>query len=131
MDVTRQSWLRMDNVNTVNIPHCPDDWPYHQWYRLVRRGLPVDAEVAASQPDRRAWVRVYPLGESRYHVSYFEVPRDRYDEVYETMDFDQPGMLLNEQRLVVTGEAELAAALSQWLDDLSRLGEPGVGTSPV
>jgi hypothetical protein len=91
----------------------------------------VDAEVPASQPNRRAWVRVDPLGDSRYRVSYFEVERDQYQEVCETWDYDEPGMLLNQQRLIVTGEAELKRALSQHLDDLTKLRDLGVGTSPI
>ncbi len=113
------------------IPHCPDDWPYHPWYRLVRRSLSVAAEVSASRPSRRAWVYVCPLPDSRYAVYYFEVEGDRYGEILETWDYDRPGMLLEEQRLVVTGEAELRVVLSRWLDDLSRLVDPGVSTFPI
>ena len=115
----------------MTIPRCPEDWPYHPWFRLVRRELPLDAEVPASQSDHRAWVRVDPLGESRYAVTYFEVEASRYEEIYESWDYDRSGLLLNQQRLTITGEPELKRVLNQWLDDLSKLGDPGVGTSPV
>ena len=93
--------------------------------------MPLDAEVPASQSGYRAWVRVDPLGDSKYVVTYFEVEANRYEEIYESWDYDRPGPLLNQQRLTVTGEAELKRVLNLWLDDLSRLGDPGVGSSPI
>ena len=115
----------------MSTPHCPEHWPYHQWFRLARRSLPVAAEERASQPHRRAWVWVRPLSDSRYHVWYFEAERDRYEEVRATWDYDRPGMLFNQQRLDIVGEAELKRALNQWLDDLTKLGDPGIGTYPI
>jgi hypothetical protein len=87
--------------------------------------------VPASQHGRRAWVRVDPLGASKYVIAYFEVEADRYQDIYESWDYDQPGMLLNQQRLTVTGEAELKQALNRWLDDLAKLRDPALGTSPI
>jgi hypothetical protein len=115
----------------MEIPFCPEDWPHYQWFRLVRRGLPLDAEVPASQPSRRAWVAVYPRGDSRYRVCYYEVERDRYEEVRQTWDYDEPGMIVNRQALTVHSEAELKQVLDQWLDDLTKLRDPGVGTAPI
>lgn len=108
-----------------------EGWPYHQWYRLTRRHLPLDAEVPASQANRRAWVSIRPMKDSRYLVTYFEIEAERYEEILETWDYDEPGMQLNGQQFYVTTLADLKKVLTRWLDDLSKLGDPGVGTSPI
>ena len=101
--------------------------PYHQWYRLVRRNMELAAEVPAARPDRRAWVGVYPRGDSRYHVLYFELEADRVEEADESGDADR--YWLNQEELIVTGEDELEATLRRWLEDLERLVQPTSATT--
>ena len=40
-------------------------------------------------------------------------------------------MMLNEERHVVEGEGGLCHLLLRWITDLSKLGDPGVGTAPI
>src|SRR5215216_2308145 len=83
----------------VPIPTEPEGFPYHQWYRLERRRMQCAAEIAASQPDRRAWVIVTPLTPGGFHVRYYEIERDRYEEACETWDWDLLGIVLDEVRV--------------------------------
>lgn len=84
--------------------------------------MTLAAEVPASQPDRRAWISVRPLGDSQYDVVYFEIERQHIDEVIESWDYDE--FLLNRQELRVTGEDELERILAQWTNNLESLVEP-------
>src|SRR5689334_16497501 len=103
------------------IPSEPDGFPYHQWYRLERRRLPMAAEVTASQPDRRAWVIVTPRSGAGFLIEYYEVERDRYQEACETWDWDILGIMLNEQKTEARDALELMMMLRPWLPDLSQL----------
>ena len=114
----------------MSLPHSPPDWPHYQWFRLVRRGLSLAAEVPASQPDRRAWVKVWPYGEeNHYLVQYFEVENAHYQEAYGSYDCDH--FLLNEQRYMCEGVTEVKRLLDQWLNDLTKLRDPGTTTYPA
>ncbi|MBI4494021.1 MAG: hypothetical protein HY690_14625 [Chloroflexi bacterium] len=103
--------------------------PYHQWHRLTRRDFMLAAEVPASQPNRRAWVGVYPLrdGEERFRIRHFEVERDRL----ERLDFLGEEDLLNAESRIVTGSEELERVLRRWLDDLGKLVQPAVCGYPI
>jgi hypothetical protein len=113
------------------IPSEPEGFPYHQWYRLERRRLPMAAEIPASQTDRRAWVIVYPLTEAGFIVEYYEVERERYEEACDTWDWDLLGIKLNEQKDRVRDDVELLAVLRRRLTDLSLLRDPVLSDVPI
>jgi hypothetical protein len=109
----------------------PEGWPYHQWFRLFRRQQPVAAEIPGGSEGRRAWVLVRPQAEDEFFVHYFEVENDKYEIVLNTWDYDAPGLLLGEERVVVRGATELRVTLLRWLDDLSQLTDPGSTNIPI
>lgn len=112
-------------------PTEPEGFPYHVWHRLVRQRKGVTAEVSASRPERRAWVVVRPQDRSRYLVWYYEVECDRYGEVLNSMDYDEPGMLLNSERIIVSAVEDLPQVLHRWVDDLSQFGDSAVSSAPI
>jgi len=131
------------------VPAEPEGFPYHQWYRLVRRRLPLAAEVTAGDPARRAWISVTPFrghpsavgslrraattadGDGWFRVHYYEVDRDRYEEVYDSLDWDLLGAVHNRTFFDVQGAVNLMHLLHRWLDDLTRLKDPGLVGDPL
>lgn len=93
---------------------------YHVKFRLFSRRLALAAEVPASDPERRAWVGVYPLPnqENCFNVRYFEVEKSVLEAEYDIAEDE----LLNQTTLKnVCGENELIKVLSTWLSDMNSL----------
>jgi len=96
---------------------------------LTRENKMVAAEVPASQPNRRAWVGVYPLldFDQRFNVRYFEVEEYYLENGYDIAENE----LLNAQTIQVTGEAQLEQVLCAWLDDMRKLVQPFFCDYPI
>jgi hypothetical protein len=71
-----------------------------------------------------------PSGRSRFLIEYYEVDRDRYEEVCRSWDNDLPGMLWNKERIEVATAEEVRDTLRRWLDDLTALKDPSLVGTP-
>jgi hypothetical protein len=112
--------------------------PFEVHYQLRQLAKPMAAEVAASVPNRRAWVTVYPVvpseGARQYRrvntlterahlvfaVTRFEVDEDDYARSRATDD-DWICTARNKTELILTSDEALEQQLLIWMPDLNRL----------
>ena len=99
------------------------------WYRLHRRLMPLAVQVAAREPENRAWIRVRPLAEEVYHVRYSEIRASDYEEVFNSYDDDLYTVV--DERYDVIGDDALTVLLAGWLPDLRELKDPSVIGYPL
>ena len=113
--------------------------PHHVRHRLLRRGVPLAAEVPARTEGHCAWVSVHPvlgrLAESygtrdHFVVRYFEMPAARVEELRRSSHEPKDEEFINAEELSVGTEEELARALARWLDDPNRLVQEGLAGIP-
>ena len=91
--------------------------PYHTYYRLTRRRLPMAAEVKPIDPENRAWVSVYPQHDGSYVVHYFEILSETIESGY---DFDGDA-LKHERKIRELHDDSLEMGILQFLDDPEQL----------
>jgi hypothetical protein len=105
--------------------------PYHVWYRLTRRHMDLAAEVSPSRPDRRAWIAVYPLNDSKYNVKVVEVDEEILDRSVVSDSYLCDADAAYVDLISVHGEDELARVLTRWLPDLEQLVQPDFCDYPL
>jgi hypothetical protein len=112
--------------------------PFEVHYQLRQLAKPIAAEVAASAPNRRAWVTVNPVVPSeiagRYRpvntyseraqlvfaVIRFEVDEDDYAQSRNTDD-DWICIARNKTELILISDEALEQQLLIWVQDLNSL----------
>jgi hypothetical protein len=82
------------------------------------------AEVSPSRPGRRAWIAVYPLGDSRYTVKIVEIDKEVLDRSVASDSYLWDADAVHLGLIAVHGEDELARVLTRWLPDLEQLVQP-------
>jgi hypothetical protein len=95
--------------------------------------MALAAEVASTQPSRRAFVRVYPINAETetFRIRFFEVDRDELER-YRQHDWAiTESNLRNQRDVVISGREALETTLSQWLDDLGKLVLPTFTDYPL